>query len=219
MRFWAGGSLKGKRVLDLGCLEGGYCAAFAKMGAARVVGVDVRPKNLERAALVKHCLKLGNVDLRLADVRHVNRRYFGEFEIVFAAGILYHLDDPYSFLRSAAEMTLDVLFLDTHVARSGNQAHGASGGIIEKTFGGKSYQGQEMEEYPEETTQDSYEDMLWAAYGNSTSFWLTEHSLVEMLKDVGFAFVSKVYVPRGYRCLENCQDECRVILVAKKSFS
>jgi predicted RNA methylase len=33
-------SLSGKRVLDLGCLEGGYSVAFAQFGAQEVIGIE-----------------------------------------------------------------------------------------------------------------------------------------------------------------------------------
>jgi len=71
-------------------------------------------------------------------------------------------------------------------------------------------------EYSEGLAEE-VENLLWAAYSNPTSLWLTEESLVRMLFDVGFEYVSKVYVPRGYKCQENCQEECRIIVVAKKT--
>jgi len=41
---------------------------------------------------------------------------------------------------------------------------------------------------------------LWTTYSNLMSFWLTENSLIRMLLDVGFKYISKVYIPRGYKC-------------------
>src|SRR5215470_3431964 len=42
------GDLRGKRVLDIGCGDGGNSALFAKLGA-RVVGVDISPGAIEVA--------------------------------------------------------------------------------------------------------------------------------------------------------------------------
>jgi 2-polyprenyl-3-methyl-5-hydroxy-6-metoxy-1,4-benzoquinol methylase len=42
------GDLQGKRVLDIGCGEGGNSALFAKLGA-HVVGVDISPRAIELA--------------------------------------------------------------------------------------------------------------------------------------------------------------------------
>lgn len=41
--------LKGKQILDLGCGYGENCMEFVKMGASKVVGVDISKKMLEVA--------------------------------------------------------------------------------------------------------------------------------------------------------------------------
>lgn len=40
---------------------------------------------------------------------------------------------------------------------------------------------------------------LRAACSDPLSFWLTENSLSRTLPDVGSAYISKVYIPRGYK--------------------
>lgn len=215
----AGGSLAGKRILDLGCLEGGYSVAFAKMGAEQVVGVEVRELSHERCLLLKRCLNVEKVDFVRDDVRNVTRDLMGDFDIVFAQGLLYHLDDPFTFLRNVAELTRDFALIDTHVAGEKYWAHGCSKQLSERVFGSKTYRGREAAEYPEGLMKQEIEKLFWASYGNTMAFWLTEESLVQMLLDVGFKYISKVYVPRGYRCQEGCKEECRVVLVAKKSWN
>jgi SAM-dependent methyltransferase len=42
------GDVRGKRVLDVGCASGGLSEAFAERGA-RVVGIDLNPRLIERA--------------------------------------------------------------------------------------------------------------------------------------------------------------------------
>jgi len=44
------GDVKGKRICDIGCGSGRFVTAFAKNGAAHVVGVDVAPEMLKIAA-------------------------------------------------------------------------------------------------------------------------------------------------------------------------
>ncbi|MDI6804241.1 MAG: class I SAM-dependent methyltransferase [Bacteroidota bacterium] len=214
----AGRSLAGKRILDLGCLEGGYSAAFSQMGAKEVVGIEVRKANINRCLLVKQCLGLENLHFHQEDVRNVSSDRFGKFNIVFAAGILYHLDDPYTFLKNISEMTLDFALIDTHIANKTSFGHGCSSVLVEKTFESQKFIGREAREYPKGMKNAELEKHVWTSWGNPTSFWLTEESLVKMLGEVGFGYISKVYVPQGYRCGDNCKEECRVIIVAKKDF-
>lgn len=213
----AGGSLAGKRILDLGCLEGGYSVAFTRMGAKEVVGIEVRTANMKRCSLVKQCLGLENLHFHQEDVRNVKSEWLGKFDIVFAAGILYHLDDPYTFLKNVSEMTLDFALIDTHIANKTSFGHGCSPMLVEKIFASKIYIGREAREYPAGMKKADLEKHVWTSWGNPTSFWLTEESLVKMLGEVGFSYISKVYVPQGYRCGDNCKEECRVIIVSKKN--
>jgi SAM-dependent methyltransferase len=212
----AGGTIKGKRILDVACLEGGFAAAFARLGAIEVVGVESRDLNIRRCLLVKRYLKLANLTFIQGDVKDVTRDWLGEFDIVFASGILYHLDDPYSFLMNISSLTRDFLLLDTHIALRDSWKHGCSKKISKRTFGGNSYLGRVATEYPPDLPRGEVEQLLWSAWSNPMSFWVTEESLVTILRDVGFKHISKVYTPRGYRCQENCPEGCRIIIIAQK---
>ena len=212
------GSLHGRRVLDLGCLEGGYSAAFSKLGAREVVGVEVRELNYRRCQLLKRCLQLTNVRFIREDVRNLDEDALGSFDVVFAQGILYHLDDPLSFLSGVSRLTSGFALIDTHIARRDSWAHGCSPVLTKRSFGSGVYEGRYFDEYPPSSSREEIEKLLWASHGNPASFWLTEESLVAMLSEVGFKYVSKVYVPRGYRCQEGCREECRIVLVAKKGW-
>jgi SAM-dependent methyltransferase len=212
----AGGSIAGLRILDLGCLEGGYCAAFSRLGAAEVVGVEARPTNIARCEFVKSHAGLENVTFVHADVKEITSQELGCFDATFAAGILYHLDDPYDFLRRVSELTTDLLVLDTHVAQHDSWNHGCSPRLSARTFGGTPYVGRDAFEYDSASSAEAVDELLWAAYGNPTSFWLTEDSLVDMLTAVGFPYVLKARVRRPYYCGLGCTSECRVLLVARK---
>src|SRR5436853_91083 len=54
------GSLAGKSVVDLGCLEGAFTVAFARLGAERAVGIEARQINWHRCEVVRRLLSLRN---------------------------------------------------------------------------------------------------------------------------------------------------------------
>jgi len=216
----ANGSLSGKRVLDLGCLEGGYSVYLGRQGAKEVVGIEAREKNYQRCLLVKKLLNLDNLTFHKCDVKNVQREWLGEFDIVFAGGILYHLDDPYLVLKNIFQMTKDFMLIDTHVALRNNWAHRCSDKVVERVFEGERYYGRWAKEFDPQAKREDVEDSLWAAWSNPMSFWLLEESLVQMLMRLGFRNVSKVYNIPGYnRCHEGCPENCRIILVAKKDWN
>ena len=207
------GGLGGKRVIDLGCLEGGYAAAFARHGAAEAVGVEARRLNFERCELVRSSLGLENLRFERADVREVSAASHGRFDVVFAAGILYHLDDPFALVETIAGMCDGIAVIDTHVAED------HSGHCPERTVRshrGRDYEGGILFEYEAGAAQRQIESSLWASYGNPSSFWLRKEDLVSLLGELGFASVTQVPTPRPYFCSLDCGSECRVLLVASR---
>lgn len=53
-----GGTLEGKRVLDIACNCGGFAVQYARAGAEHVLGIDTEPHYIEQANFVKEALSL-----------------------------------------------------------------------------------------------------------------------------------------------------------------
>ena len=53
--------LEGKRIADLGCLEGGYATGFARLGMD-AIGIEVRPSNFANCLFLKANVDLPNLD-------------------------------------------------------------------------------------------------------------------------------------------------------------
>src|SRR5207247_1166356 len=91
-----GGSLKGLRVLDVGCNEGFWSLEAHKSGAAYVLGVDARAQHVEQAQLVRDALGIdpSHLEYRQMDVtvvqvkpprRPLDHSYFVGKRAVFTA--------------------------------------------------------------------------------------------------------------------------------------
>jgi SAM-dependent methyltransferase len=215
-----GSTYAGRRVLDLGCLEG-YFSAECSLHGAEVVGVDAREINVKKCEFVKSALALPRLEFALDDAMNVTVEKYGRFDVVLALGLLYHLDDPFTFLAQVAEICEAFLVLDTLVAlEAGPQAIGEwapeLSGVRNFPFRGESYRGRMYREY--EAGADAVERAFsnTASHDNDLSVWLTEDTLVSLLGGVGFEQLEKQVFPRSADNWWSHPGEGRVLYVARR---
>jgi SAM-dependent methyltransferase len=154
------------RILDLGSLEGGQTFGLAKRPGARVLGLEGRRANIEKAEYVRGLLGAGNVRFELADLESAPLAGFGAFDAVFCSGLLYHLPKPWELIRQIG-LVSDKVFIWTHYARP-EQATGSRDG----------YAGYDYREF-------GLGDPLSGL--SAHSFRVTRGSLMDMLGRYGFA--------------------------------
>jgi SAM-dependent methyltransferase len=106
--FEAGGDLRGRSVLDLGCGSGRYLVEAAQRGAGRIVGVDFAPEMLAAArALAATVPSADRIELVCADLADLQLQE--RFDLVIANGLFDYLPDPRSGFLRAAGWTRGVL--------------------------------------------------------------------------------------------------------------
>jgi len=185
-----GGSLDGRTVVDLGCLEGGFTLALAERGAEHVLGIEARSLSVERCELARTLRGTERVEFVVADIKDELQRR-DPFDVVFAAGILYHVGDPAEMLRIIRASCGEVVLIDTHVADPTGPTHGCSE-LVDLVSGGHSYRGRRFQEYEPDASDSARDGYLWAAWSDSHAFWPLEDDLVRMITDAGFSSVEKI---------------------------
>jgi hypothetical protein len=215
-----GGSYEGRKLLDLGCLES-YFSLECALHGADVLGVDAKQINIKKCEFVRSVLGVTNLTFALDNAMNVTRERYGGFDVVLALGLLYHLDDPYTFLAQVAELCDGFLVLDTLVAlehephRIGDWEPDLSD-LRGFSFGGRSYRGRLYREFEDGADQTEREFSTTASQDNDLSAWLTEDALVEMLGDVGLPQLEKVTFPRRENNWWSDPSGGRVLYVARK---
>ena len=110
-----GGSLKGKRVLDIACNSGFWSIQCALLGAD-VVGFDARPELIEQANLLKGITGADGVEFRVLDFWQMSPEALGgAFDVVLNLGFLYHVPKPVEALELTKRMSRGRILLDTAV--------------------------------------------------------------------------------------------------------
>jgi tRNA (mo5U34)-methyltransferase len=108
--------LGGRSVLDCGCNAGGYLFALRGFGAGRCFGFDAREHWIRQARFVASQLGMGDIEFAVCDLASLPARNLGRFDITIFSGLLYHLPDPVTGLRIAADHTNELLIVNTDVA-------------------------------------------------------------------------------------------------------
>ena len=214
------GNFKGRRIVDIGCLEGYFSLECALQGA-EVLGIDGKLLNVRKCEFVRSVLGVEQATFILGDAMNVTRRSFGQFDVVLALGLLYHLEDPYTFLANLAGLCRGFALIDTQVALD-DQPESIKEGwrpdlseMRTFTFAGRSYEGRLFREFPTGTARDVKDLSPTASLENELSVWLTEDSLIRMLHDVGFSGTEKVVYPTNAGTWwSDIRRDCRVLIVA-----
>jgi SAM-dependent methyltransferase len=215
-----GRDFSGQRIVDIGCLEGYFSIECALQGA-EVRGIDGKLLNVRKCEFVRSVLGVERATFALGDAMKVTRESSGRCDAVLALGLLYHLEDPYTFLANVAGLCDGFAVIDTHVALDDQPESIKEGWRPDLSemrtfkFGGKSYEGRLFREFPTGTAREVKDLSPTASLENELSVWLTEDSLVRMLHDVGFSGTDKVVYPRDAGTWwSDLRKGCRVLIVA-----
>ncbi len=185
-------SIKGLKILDLGCLEGGISISLAKSGA-KCTGIDVRPQHLIKASFAAEALKIKKRcqwiegDITRPEIWDK----INNFDIVICSGLLYHLDanDILPLLKNLRKKCKNngLAIIDTNIAPNSEE--------LIKTQEGVELWGCKWKEHPPNRTFEERLAQDWSSFSNNEAFWLTERSLTNALATCGFGAITKPLYP------------------------
>jgi len=111
-------SLKGRKVLDVGCGTGYHCWRMLGDGANYVLGIDPSMRFLVQHMAIQKYAKNSNFDLLPIGIENMPST-MPVFDSVFSMGVLYHRRNPINhilelknLLREGGELILETLIVD-----------------------------------------------------------------------------------------------------------
>ena len=100
--------LSGKSVLDLGCGYGEHCKNFIKMGAVKVVGVDISEKMLEVAHKENSDPKITYLNIPMEDIDKLDE----QFDIVTSSLAIHYVESFAEVVKTIYDkMNTDGVFI------------------------------------------------------------------------------------------------------------
>lgn len=107
-----GDGFKGRRVLELGPLEGGHTYLIDRLGARAITAIEANGRAYLKCLIAKEAFGMPSARFRLGDCLTELRESPQHYDIGVACGILYHLTNPVELIELLARRC-DALFLWT----------------------------------------------------------------------------------------------------------
>ena len=176
------------RCLDIGCHEGFYSFAMARLGVESITGLDVRDANLNKARFAAERLGHASIAFQQGNIEELDPRSVGSHDLVLFLGVLYHLENPMRALRNLRAITSELCVIETQVI---DEVVGeAEWGAREWT---RPYQGvlaliDEGDEFYADNTETGHSPVATCPSPKALAF---------MLKQAGFQRVEFVNPPEG----------------------
>ena len=113
-----GGSLRGRRVLDLGCNAGFWSLAAVQAGADFVLGLDARQMYLDQANLVFEAKGVEQARYRFEQGNVFGHELGEGFDVVLCLGLLDHVAKPFELFELMSSAGPSIILIDTQISRS-----------------------------------------------------------------------------------------------------
>ena len=107
------GGVTGKRILELGPLEGGHSYMLDRAGAASIRAIEANSLCFLKCLLVQQLFGLDRTRFELGNFVPWLQTTEETYDLVVAAGVLYHLSDPVPVLDAICRAG-DEVYLWTH---------------------------------------------------------------------------------------------------------
>ncbi|WP_244655125.1 class I SAM-dependent methyltransferase [Rhizobium lusitanum] len=107
------GSIEGKKVLEVGPLEGMHTYMLHGHLPARIDAIEANRLCFLRCLVTKQILNIDTASFMLGDIQSWLTERDETYDFALASGVLYHMADPGEFLRLLASRTKAV-FIWTH---------------------------------------------------------------------------------------------------------
>jgi hypothetical protein len=115
--FWVDAKLPngigGKSILEFGPFEGYQTYLLAKLGAKEIISVDANSINFLKCLCLKEMFSISTAHFEFGDLLKYASACQRRFDLVWASGVLYHMNDPIGFIKATSKLS-DNIFIWTH---------------------------------------------------------------------------------------------------------
>ena len=180
------GGVAGKRVLELGPLEGGHTYMLERAGAASIRAIEANTLCYLKCLLVQQLFGLDRTRFELGNFVPWLETTQETYDVVVAAGVLYHLSDPVPVLdaicRAGAQVYLWTHYVDFELMpRTDRRYKRWFVGVEEHEHHGKPYP-LHRRAYKKNPTSDP----KFIGGVHTTTAWIEKQTILDVFEANGF---------------------------------
>jgi uncharacterized protein DUF1698 len=179
------GGVAGKKILELGPLEGGHTWMLQQLGAESILAIEANTRAFLRCLIVKELLGMHNARFMCGDFLEFLRQNGESFPLCLASGVLYHMQNPAQLIALLARRCSGHLFIWSHYY---DPALVASRPEVADHFSGS--MPREHEGFVHTLHRYKYKNAThWGGFcgaGREESCWMTREDLLRCLVHFGF---------------------------------
>jgi hypothetical protein len=173
------GDVNGKKVLELGPLEGAHTLMLTQRGAL-VDAVEANRTAYLKCLIAKEILQIQNARFHLGDCIHWAEQISTRYDLIVACGVLYHMVDPLRLLRGLARLT-DNLYIWTV--------------CIDNEENLKPSDVQKFDDLSVRVAGVAYgkKDLNFTGGTMPTAFWMHKNDLLAVVRRLGYDFIETAH--------------------------
>ena len=179
------GDLGGRRVLELGPLEGVHTYLLHCHQPSVIHAIEANKLSFMRCLVVRQLLALDRAQFLLGDFLKWLAEPPMRYDLIVASGVLYHMRDPMAFLRLIADCA-DSVYLWTHYFGDdampiGDPRRGAFMGEVKIA----NFSGQEIRLH-RRSYHHAWKSAAFCGGMEDEHYWMEKTQIVDVLKGFGF---------------------------------
>jgi hypothetical protein len=185
------GGFAGKKVIELGPLEGGHAYMLEQRNVATVLSIEANARAYLKCLVIKEIFQLHRVRFLLGDFMPFLRQTGEHYDIAFACGVLYHMTDPVELIQLLSR-TCDAVFVWTHYY---DEAFFASRPEMRQYFAEEA-ETRTVQGFTHRVHKKKYGPALeWKGFcggGAADSSWMTKDDILGAFRHFGFRILEQV---------------------------
>lgn len=179
------GNLAGKRILELGPLEGFHTSMLERCGPAVLDAVEANVAAYMRCLITKQVLDLHRAKFHLGNFLPWLERDDLTYDLIVACGVLYHMSDPIRLLDLMSRRT-DAVYLWTHYFDSEAMPPSDPRGFALTNRTRIDRRGELTIRLHERRYYGAERNVIFCGGPEDLHYWMEKSAIVEVLDALGF---------------------------------